>query len=159
MSVMPPLETSSPPASFLAKLAPMSAGGWHALGAQIYPGELSVATDNSVYRFKGGVFLGRARKNARTFDVPKEMRGLRLVGFLHDEGGLWSLSPRWREGAHAVLWKPSETEEQAFLLTSRTREFTIDEPAPAPDRTASVARMRRPIPGSTTRIHAAALSH
>jgi hypothetical protein len=147
------LPLSSAPETFLAKLAPMSAGGWHALGAQIFPGELSVATENTVYRFKGGVFQGRARKNARTFECPKAMRALRLIGFLSDEGGgLWSLSPRWREGSHGVLWQPGETDEQSFLLTSPTREFTLEEQAPRAARSVNI-KIRRPLPASTTRIH------
>lgn len=147
----------SAPASFLAKLAPMAAGGWHALGAQMFPGELSLATTNTVYRFKNGVFQGRARKNARTFECPKAMRGLRLIGFLHDEGGLWSLSPRWREGAHAVLWQPGETDEQSFVLTSPTRELTLEERGPSAARSVNIA-IRRPLPASTTRIHNAIAS-
>lgn len=147
----------SAPESFLATLAPMAAGGWHALGAQIFPGELSLATTNTVYRFKNGVFQGRARKNARTFECPKTMRALRLIGFLHDEGGLWSLSPRWREGAHAVLWQPGETDEQSFLLTSPTRELTLEERAPRAARSVNLA-IRRPLPASTTRIHNAIAS-
>ena len=145
------------PASFLAKLAPMAAGGWHALGAQMFPGELSLATTNTVYRFKNGVFQGRARKNARTFECPKAMRALRLIGFLHDEGGLWSLSPRWREGAHAVLWQPGETDEQSFVLTSPTRELTLEERGPSAARSVNIA-IRRPLPASTTRIHNAIAS-
>ena len=144
--------SASAPETFLAKLAPMAAGGWHALGAQIFPGELSLATTNTVYRFKNGVFQGRARKNARTFECPKAMRALRLIGFLHDEGGLWSLSPRWSEGAHAVLWQPGETDEQSFLLTSPTRELTIEERAPTAARSVNI-KIRRPLPASTTRIH------
>lgn len=147
----------SAPESFLAKLAPMAAGGWHALGAQMFPGELSLATTNTVYRFKNGVFQGRARKNARTFECPKAMRGLRLIGFLHDEGGLWSLSPRWREGAHAVLWQPGETDEQSFVLTSPTRELTLEERGPSAARSVNIA-IRRPLPASTTRIHNAIAS-
>lgn len=147
----------SAPASFLAKLAPMAAGGWHALGAQMFPGELSLATTNTVYRFNNGVFQGRARKNARTFECPKAMRGLRLIGFLHDEGGLWSLSPRWREGAHAVLWQPGETDEQSFVLTSPTRELTLEERGPSAARSVNIA-IRRPLPASTTRIHNAIAS-
>jgi hypothetical protein len=146
---------SSAPESFLAKLAPMSAGGWHALGAQIFPGELSLATANTVYRFKDGVFKGRAPKHARSFECPKAMRALRLIGFLSDEGGgLWSLSPRWREGSHAVLWQPGETDEQSFLLTSPTRELTLEEAAPTAARSVNIA-IRRPLPASTTRIHSA----
>lgn len=134
------------PRHFLAKLAPMSAAGWHALGAQTFPGELSIATDNSVYRLKNGVFLGRCKRTARAFDVPESMRGTRLVGFLHDEGGLWSLSPRWRQGSHAVLWKPGATDEESFVLTSPTVEFTLEEPEPKPSQPGPM-----PSPWATTR--------
>ena len=151
---MEPITLSPAPESFVAKLAPMSADGWHALAAQIFPGELSLATENTVYRFKGGVFQGRAAKHARSFDCPRSMRALRLIGFLHDEGGLWSLSPRWREGSHAVLWQPGETDEQSFLLTSPTHEFTLEEPAARPAHSVNIA-IRRPLPASTTRIHSA----
>jgi hypothetical protein len=171
--------SSDTPISFLAKIGPQSAAVWHALGAQTFPGELSVATDNSVYRFKNGVFLSRATKAGRSFDCPKAMRALRLIGFLHDEGGgLWSLSPRWRDGAHAVLWKPGSTEAESFILTSPSSSFTIDEPDPRPGnpeptpspwlarppahsgvmirRLARPPSIRLPLPASMTRIHTAA---
>jgi hypothetical protein len=120
------------PRNFLAELAPMSAAAWHDLGAHTFPGELSIATDNSVYRMKNGMFLGRVKKGGRSFEVPPSMRGVRLVGFLFDEGGAWSLSPRWRAGSRAVLWKQGATDEQAFVLTSRTVELTREEPQPRP---------------------------
>jgi len=166
------------PISFLAKIGPHSAAVWHALGAQTFPGELSVATDNSIYRFKNGVFLSRAKKAERSFDCPKAMRALRLIGFLHHEGGLWSLSPRWRDGAHAVMWKPGSTDASSFILTSPTSSFTIDEPEPKPGnpeptpspwlarppahsgvmirRTARPPSIRLLMPPSMTRIHTAA---
>src|SRR5438105_9883336 len=109
MSAIP----SHAPHAWLARLAPQSAAAWHALGGHAFPGESSVETTNGVYRFKNGVFLSRARRPARSFDAPKELRGVRLVGFLADEGGFWSLSPRFREGAHAVLWKPGECDSRS----------------------------------------------
>jgi len=167
--------TLSTPHTFLAELAPMAAGGWQALGAQIYPGELSIATDNGVYRFKNGSFQSRAKTDARSFECPKAMRGLRLIGFLFDEGGMWSLSPRWRAGAHAVLWKDGETDAESFVLTSPTKDFTLEEPDPKPHepgpkpipwatrapsqsgimlrRTARPPSIRQPMPPSMTRIH------
>jgi hypothetical protein len=165
------------PRKFLAKLAPMSAAAWHALGTTTFPGELSIATDNSVYRLNNGVFLGRVQKGGRTFDSPPAMRSTRLVGFLHDEGGLWSLSPRWRPGSHAVLWKPGAIGEESFVLTSPVVELTREEPEPRPSPTGpapspwamqgltpSGVRLRRVAPpslrhlaaASTTRIHSAA---
>lgn len=166
------------PTSFLAKIAARSAATWHALGAQSFPGELSLATGNSVYRFKNGVFLSRAKKAARSFECPKAMRAMRLIGFLKDENGMWSLSPRWREGAHAVLWKPGSTDAASFILTSAVASFTIEEPDPKPLRpepspspwtsrkaptqsgvmirhTARPPSFRRPLPPSMTRIHLA----
>jgi hypothetical protein len=171
--------TLSTPHSFLADIALMSAGGWHALGAQSYPGELSVATDDGVYRFVNGVFRGHAKEAARSFELPKTMRGLRLVGFLFDEGGMWSLSPRWRAGSLAVMWKDGEIDAESFVLTSPTNDFTIDEPDPRPSEpgpkpipwatarasspsgikrrhAARPPSIRRPLPASMTRIH---LSH
>jgi hypothetical protein len=166
------------PKKYLARLAPMSAAGWHALGAQTFPGELSIATDNSVYRFNNGIFLGRAQKSARSFEYPPAMRAMRLVGFLNDEeGGLWSLSPRWRAGTHAVLWKPDLADDQSFVLTSPTTGFSLEEPqawsadpepTPSPwvlaERERSgvvpgpIARppaIRPPLPSSMTRLHSA----
>ena len=142
------------PRSFLATLAPQSAAAWHALGARLFPNELSIQTDNSTYRFKNGVFVSRAQKPARSFDCPKEMRGLRLVGFLHDEGGLWSLSPRWRFGSHAALWRPGPTDAASFILTSATTEFTLEEVSGVMiRRIARPPSIRHPLPPSMTRIH------
>lgn len=161
----------------LSKLAAHSAAAWHALGARMFAGELSVATRDSVYRFGNGVFLGRAAYGARSFECPKAMRAMRLVGFLHDEGGLFSLSPFWREGARAVLWKPDATEAESFFLSPVATEMTLEEPepkpvSPEPTPTPWVARppahsevkirriarppsIRRPLPPSMTRIHPA----
>ena len=165
------------PRSFLASLAPHSADTWMALGPAMFPGELSMATMSGVYRFKNGIFLGRANLSARTFEWAKAMRGTRLIGFLADERGLWALSPRWREGTHAVLWKPDATDGEPFLITSPTTSFTLEEAESAPEprrtsmpsasdeappesgvRTRRAARppsIRRPLPPSTTRIHPA----
>lgn len=155
--------SQEPVTAYLVKLAMRSAAAWHALGPRVFPGELSVETANSTYRFKDGVFLGRVRRPARWFDAPRAMRGLRLVGFLADEGGLYSLSPRWRAGAHAVLWKPGETtDERAFTLTSPVVDVAAEEPEPKPtpwvDRPppSEPPSFRRLSPPSMTRLHLAA---
>lgn len=165
-------------ATFLAELAPWSASGWRSLGARVFPGELSVATGNSVYRFRDGVFISRAKKPARSFEAPKEMRRMRLVGFLiAEEGGQWSLSPEWSAGSHAVLWTPGGLAAESFILTSATASFTLDEPDPKPQpfpepepwlahraphsgvmqrRIARPPSFRAPLPPSMTRLHPAA---
>lgn len=157
--------STEPASAYLVKLAMRSAATWHALGRRLFPGELSVETANSTYRFNDGVFLGRARRPARWFDAPRAMRGLRLVGFLADEGGLYSLSPRWREGAHAVLWKPGEaTDERSFTLTSPVVAVAAEEPEPKPtpwvDRPppSEPPSFRRLSPRSMTRLHLAAVA-
>jgi hypothetical protein len=161
------LETLTP-LQLLAELAPTSAATWHALGAEIFSGDVTVTTDNNVYRFEDGVIVGRATTASDSFECPASMRELRLIGFLHDEGGLWSISSRWRKGSHAVLWKPAD----AFILTSPTRSFTKDaDPGPKPTPWVSHAapshsgvrlrhvtrppRITPPQPPSMTRIHRA----
>lgn len=171
------------PLRFLSQLAPDSANAWHTLGGSAFPGELSIDTGNSVYRFHNGVFTSRAKRPERFFDAPKAMRGTRLIGFLHedDEGDLWSLSPCWRPGAHAVLWRVGGTDAASFILTSPTRSFALEEPEPKPSPAPShgpnpepwVARrspshsgvlqrriarppsFRMPLPPSMTRLHPA----
>lgn len=156
---------SENPTAWLAKLAPQSAAAWHALGGRAFPGESSIETSNGLYRFRNGVFVSRARRPHRSFDAPKEMRGMRLIGFLADEGGFWSLSPRWREGAHAVLWKPAGADATSFILTSPTISIATEEPQPEPwvvktsrsgvhaRRIARPPSIRELEPPSMTRLH------
>ena len=160
---------SNHPQAWLARLAPQSAAAWLALGARSFRGETSLETSNGVYRFRRGVFVSRARRPARSFDAPKEMRGMRLIGFLADDGGAWSLSPRWRRGAHAVLWKPAPgasgdgCDPSSFIVTSPcvsvTTEDEDEEAAPSSGvQTRIGARppsIRELEPPSMTRLHAA----
>jgi len=163
--------------NFLAQLAERSAATWHALGARTFPGTTTVETANRVYSFRDGVFVSRAAKPTRSSEAPRAMRGLRLIGFLADEGGFWSLSPRWRAGAHAVLWKPPASADEridpkSFILTSPTSACSTEDPRPEPwvaARAASESGVRirhiarppsivRPAPASMTRIHAGAVA-
>ncbi|AKV03150.1 hypothetical protein AKJ09_09813 [Labilithrix luteola] len=169
-----------PTSSLLAQIAAQSAATWHALAARAFPGELSVETDNSVYRFKDSVLMGRSKRGS---DAPARAtkRGLKLIGFLANEGGFWSLSPRFRPGSHAVLWSPiacastnGQPDPASFILTSKALAATVPDPQPVPwvsrsavaDRRsaphisgmyaiARPPRAMRPAPASATRIHAA----
>jgi hypothetical protein len=114
------------PRTFLVALARRSAETWRACGA--FRGEATVETANTVYRFHDGGFVSRARKPERAFEAPRAMRRLVLIGFLGDEDGLRSFSPRFRPGAHAVLWDPSGAAEEAFILTSEVVDFAIETP-------------------------------
>ena len=155
--------------ALLVKLARQSAAAWHALGARAFPGEAHVTTAHRIYRFHDGLFAGRGPRPAGPLETPEAMRDVRLIGFLAEEGGLFSLSPRWALGSCAVLWKPGAFEERSFVSTSPTVAFTRTEPQPVPwadvppPPSSSVVRKRltrpplisRPAPPSMTRLHAA----
>lgn len=169
-----------PTGSLLAQIAAQSASTWHALAARAFPGELSVETDNSVYSFQDSVLVARAKRGSAA--PPRATkRGLKLIGFLANEGGFWSLSPRFRPGSHAVLWSPiagattdGQPDPSSFILTSKTIAATVPDPQPVPwiSRSAMAERRSaphisgmyaiarppramRPAPASATRIHAA----
>jgi hypothetical protein len=161
--------------SFLATLARESEAEWLARGTTTFAGELTMRTTNSAYRFQSGVFLGRASLPARSFTWPATLRGARLIGFLSEIDGLWSLAPRWREGARAVLLRSDVRGAEAFVLTSPTTSLTLEGQVLEADaellhsRTAppSGVRLRRSVcppsvrrllPTSMTRIHQAVAS-
>lgn len=155
------------PEAFLVKLAMQSAATWHALGPRIFPGEMTVETDGSIYRFSAGLLVARMRKSGDA-SLPPTMCGLRLIGFLagetdgDGENGLYSFSPRFREGAHAVLWKPDPSvavDESAFILTSPARSAMVEDPPKRATPISGVMRIARPSvprpqPTSVTRLHA-----
>lgn len=154
----------------LIKLAKHSAAAWQRIRGQAFLGHSVVETSNTLYRFENGVLRGRAPKatakdGAIPWELPPEMAGLELIGFLGDEGGLWSLSPRWRPGSLAVLWAHGKDEHEpskpgdmdAFTLTSPTEAFRIEPgseeaswPMQIPDR--SDVFVQRPEPPSMTRL-------
>ena len=155
------------PTKMLLKLARQSAATWNAMAAEAYRGEAKLETANTIYRFIDGVFASSAQKPSRSFEYSDALRGLRLIGFLAYEHGLWSLSPRWREGVLAVFWRPGASEERSIIVTSATVAFAL-EPAPgrpAPRKSVSISgvvrraesrppTLRRPAPPSMTRLHA-----
>jgi len=168
------------PTTFLARIAARSAASWLALGDRLFPGEAIVDTAHRTYVFRNGRFVSRTSKRERSFEAPASMRGLRLIGFVFDDGTGWSLSPRTRFECHAVLWRPGPIStggvgSGSFILTSRVLDFSVDEPdsGPAivrspfqtipPDSYTGVARARGfnrpppivpPSPPSMTRLHA-----
>jgi len=150
----------------LVTLAKQTAATWQQVRGEAFLGDTTIETANTVYQFKDGVFSGRAPKpapgEAPAWESPPRMKGVELIGFLADEGGLWSLSPRWREGALAVI----TTHEKAFTLTSPTLACAIvrrERPLrAAPERSdvfsvpsARPPAVRRPAPPSMTRVQLA----
>lgn len=173
------MTTRDAPLRFLSQLAPGAARKWRELGSSTYRGDISLATDNSEYRFHDGVFVSRAKRPQTFFDAPRSMRGLLLVGFLSEDDARdrWVLAPEWRAGSHAVLWRPDEEGTNAFVLTSPTRSFALERGEPEPDPWFArrltglsgivkkvprrIARpeapsLRRPAAPSLTRLHSAA---
>jgi hypothetical protein len=148
----------------LIKLARQTAATWQRIRGEAFHGHTTIETGNTLYRFVDGVFSGRAPRpaagEAPAWESPANMKGVELLGFLADEGGLWSLSPRWRSGALAVI----TTNEKAFTLTTPTLTCEIQRPEPplrvAPQRSDVFAipasrppAVRRPAPPSMTRLH------
>lgn len=155
------------PTKMLAKLARQSAATWNAMAAEAFRGEARFETANTIYRFIDGVFASAAQKPSGSFDYPDALRGIRLIGFLAYEDGLWSLSPRWRAGALAVFWRTGGTDERSFIVTSGTVGFSLTAPAePQKKKSVSISgivrrpeslppTLRRPAPPSMTRMHPA----
>lgn len=147
--------------SFLVKLAPSSAAGWLALGAVVFRGTSELETTNSVYALENGILVSRTKKGSANVELPKGLVGLRLVGFLTDEDGLYGLSPRWSEGSLAVLFRVPKGErtpdERSFVVTTATRAFRVPPPASGPRLVRSVhpPSVRHPLPASLTRLFAA----
>ncbi|HSO33590.1 MAG TPA: hypothetical protein VLT33_13750 [Labilithrix sp.] len=166
------------PLRFLTQLAASASTEWRTVGSDAFLGDLSLTTDNSAYRFHHGMFVSRAKNSARFFDAPRAMRGLMLIGFLHedDANDRWTLSTSWRAGSHAVLWRLGGTDATSFILTSPTGSFTLEAPQPKADpdpspwiarrapshsgilprRSARPPSCRMPLPPSMTRLHSAA---
>lgn len=146
--------------AFLTRIARQSKEGCEGLAERAFAGGITVETANTVYRFVDGEFVSRTRNGTTEAEVPRAMRGSRLVGFLEQDGAQYDLTRVWRPGTAAVLWKPAMIGEGTFLFTSTTVSVTHAEPEPSPwlARTGSVAQKpkvatHRPVPASMTRIH------
>ncbi|MDB4946250.1 MAG: hypothetical protein JWP97_5784 [Labilithrix sp.] len=172
------MTTREAPLLFLRQLATGASGGWADLGRTVFSGELSFATGNSEYRVRHGVLATRAKKPARSFEIPASMHGLLLVGFLveDDANDRWALGTVWQPGAHAVLWRPGPLDTRSFVITSPTLSFAHEpfaaaEPEPSPWVASGVpqsgiVKLQRPVarppllrvpePPSMTRLHPAA---
>ncbi|MCW5837436.1 MAG: hypothetical protein KIS78_33900 [Labilithrix sp.] len=148
----------------LVKLAAQTAATWQRVRGEAFLGETILETANTVYRFVDGVFSARAPRaragQAPAWESPPAMNGVLLLGFLSDDGGLWSLSPGWRSGSLAVI----TTNTHALTLTSPTLACTIARPEPhvaARRSSGSLApaspppTVRRPAPPSMTRLQSA----
>ena len=161
------------PLRFLAQLAAKggepAATAWRELGNTAYRGDIGIATGNSTYRFRDGVFVSRAKRPQTFFDSPRSMHGLLLVGFLSEDDARdrWVHAVAWRAGSHAVFWRTTGVDATCFVLTSPTSSFDL-EPSPwidprliahpgtiekVPRRIARPPSLRVPAAPSMTRLH------
>lgn len=111
----------------LLKLAVQFEGAWKKQRAKAFAGAVMFETENTTYRFLDGVFVGRAPRKRTGFPVwetPSWMKDVELLGFLYEEKGRWSMSPRWREDSLAVI----TTNARSLMLTSPTVDFDQHEP-------------------------------
>lgn len=153
-------------AKALIKLTKQTAVAWRSVRREAFLGEMLIATGNTLYLFVDGVFSARASKPAEgsepAWESPVAMAGAALIGFLADEDGLWSLSPRWRKGALAVICGANDR----FTLTSPTEHYAVMRPE-VPLRPEPVGSdvfavpgtrpptVRRPRPSSMTKLQVA----
>ena len=151
----------------LIKLTNRTAATWASVGNEAFLGAITIETSNAIYQFLDGVFAARAARSfggqSPEWESPPNMKGAKLIGFLADEGGLWSLSPRWRAGALAVISSTAEN----FTLTSETSSCAIERPEPSLRATSPQTSdvfdvpgsrpptVRRPAPPSMTRLQPA----
>lgn len=106
----------------LKNLAARFGKAWIKRPNEPFQGEIVVTTENTIYRFVDGTFAGRSNVEgamATAWETPPWMSGVRLVGFLSRDGGMWSLSTTWKQGAMAVI----TSKGQALTLTSATVGF------------------------------------
>ena len=157
--------------AMLSAAAHRSSAAWEALGDGYFRGELWVVTKNATYIFRDGLCVKMNRRDDRESTRP--ILGMRLVGWLVDDGQSRTLSPEWKKHASAVLWTPGEaqtgdsedTSPDAFILTSGTIDChrpvgqkRREQNEAVPEAPGSGVRLSdrtgRMAPGSLTRIHA-----
>ncbi len=131
--------------SSLVKLARQSAVAW--TRARAFAGAITFESTNTTYCLHDGVLVYRTTRGSTVSVAPSDR--LELVGFLFSEDGLWALSPRWRAGSIAVLWRDST---ETYTLTSPISrcEWTSTPSDPPSARRHPI--VRRPHPTSITRL-------
>lgn len=137
----------------LARLTDASYSTWISLGEHAYGGDLVLETKNTTYRFQDGVCVDVHSKRSGKRDG---LRGMRLIGWLAQEGGRISLMADPTPGGAAVLWIEGRRDPAAFIVTSATRIFGETRPR----HIARPAATQKPgplyvvpAPSSAARIH------
>jgi hypothetical protein len=116
--------------AYLKELAARSARRWSAEPlAPCFAGETRIETRNTVYHLREGVcFLVTHREEvAQRKMAPSAFHGMRVVGWLMRDDPQAGITPEWRPGAYAVLWRPRDSGEEhsAVALTSSSIAFRV----------------------------------
>jgi hypothetical protein len=116
--------------AYLKELAARSARRWSAAPlAPCLVGETRIDTRNTVYHLRDGVcFLVTRREEAGAPRTnPSAFVGMRVVGWLMRDDPHAGITPDWRPGAYAVLWRPRDKGEEhsAVALTSTSLTFRV----------------------------------
>jgi hypothetical protein len=114
--------------AYLKQLAARSARRWST--APLPPslaGETRIETRNTIYELSDGICQAVSRQEDAGAGRmhPSAFVGMRLVGWLMRDDPDAGITPEWKPGAYAVLWRPREASEEhsAVALTSTTLAF------------------------------------
>lgn len=143
---------------WLKRLAVTSEGTWQtAVLPRSLDGLCRIETRHTVYVFQDAECIETARRGDDS-DVQGPMVGMRLVGWCVDIEGEPRITPLWRPGARAVLWRPrrGHDADSSVALTSPTFAFVRmtrhEDDAITVPRASDTHSHVRPTPPSMTRI-------
>jgi hypothetical protein len=125
----------APAASFLKDLARRLGISWRfAVLPQRLDGTQRLETLRSQYVFENGICTQILRRMDGG-SVDTRTLGMRLVGWVLDEGGERTVLSDWRPGAKAILWRAPEPEEAEGTIAMTSRSFAlVSEEAPPHSR-------------------------
>ncbi len=151
--------------ALLKPLVAAAGDAWTDAAEAAFDGEVTVATQNHIYRFHEGVCFAVTQQDnqpASSATNVAEYLGMRILGWMIDGGdGAPRLSQAWQAGALAVLRRPPEAHREALALTSPTRQFvhkgkTLPLGLPSLLGRILPPALNRPSSASLTRINIAA---
>jgi hypothetical protein len=124
--------------AYLKQLASQSARRWSATPLpSSLAGETRIETRNTIYQLRDGVCYATVRREGVGAGRvhPSAFVGMRVVGWLSREDPQSGVTPEWRPGAYAVLWRPRQPNEEhsAVALTSTSHALrAVARPVPPP---------------------------
>jgi hypothetical protein len=115
----------APAASFLKGLARRLGVSWRfAVLPQSLDGTQRLETLRTQYVFENGICTQIVRRMDEG-SVDTRTLGMRLVGWVIEEGDSRELLSEWRTGAKAVLWRAPEPDEAEGTIAMTSRSFAL----------------------------------